>query len=368
MASKNKVIRYAVVGLGYFAQIAVLPAFKNAKKNSKLVALFSDDPKKLRVLGKKYKTPILANYDRYEEVLRSGEVDAVYIVLPNSMHREFAERAAICGVDVLCEKPMAVSSGDCESMIETCESQNRKLMIAYRLHFEETNLSVAKLIKSGKIGDPRFFSSTFSMQVKKGNIRLNGPLGGGTLYDIGIYCLNAARNIFRAEPTEVLAFSEKSQDPRFKEVDEMTSVILRFPENRLATFTSSFGSADTSKYEVVGTKGSIKVDPAFEFASGLKYELTIGEKVTKKSFSKRDQVAPEILYFSECILKNRKPEPSGKEGLADVRIIEALYESAEKHKAIKLSEFRKTPRPTMEQEIQAPANEKQPLVNAQTPH
>ena len=371
MKQKTKyknVIRYGVVGLGYFAQSAVLPAFRHAKKNAKLVALFSDDPKKLKVLGKKYKASILASYDEYETVLQSGEVDAVYIVVPNSLHRQFTERAAACGIHVLCEKPMAVDSFECQSMIDTCKSQKIKLMIAYRLHFEKTNLEVIKLANNGKIGNPRFFNATFSMQVNKGNIRLSDKMGGGTLYDIGIYCMNAARNIFKDEPIQVTAFSEKSKDPRFKEVDEMTSVILRFPDNRLAAFTASFGSANTSKYDVIGTKGSIHVDPAFEFASGLKYTLKIGEKTTKKSFSKRDQVGPEIIYFSDCILKNKQPEPSGQEGLADVRIIEALYESAKTQKTINLDEFHKSRRPTIAQEIHVPPTDEQPLVNAQVPH
>jgi predicted dehydrogenase len=361
-------IRFAVVGLGYFAQTAVLPAFKNAK-NAKLMALVSDNSKKLQTLGRKYKVDMRGSYDMYETILQSGQIDAVYIVLPNSLHKEYAERAARLGIHVLCEKPLAVTSDDCKQMIETCEIAKVKLMTGYRLHFEKANLKAIDIVKNGKIGDPRFFNSVFSMQVKSGNIRLNRELGGGTLYDIGIYCINAARNIFQAEPLEVMAISGKSTDKRFKEVDEMTSATLKFPGDRLATFTTSFGAADAGHYEVIGTKGSLCVDPAYEFAEGLGHEVTIGKKTTKQFFPKRDQVAPEIEYFSDCILKNRAPEPSGFEGLADVRIIEALYESARTGQAIILKNFTKTLRPSMNQEKHKQPLQRQPeLIQSETPH
>src|SRR5262249_13673068 len=151
---------------------------------------------------------------------------------------------------------------ECESMIETAKQGNVKLMIAYRLHFEKGNLSAIEAIQSGRIGEPRMFTSTFSQQVVEGNVRLKGDLGGGQLYDIGVYCINAARYLFRAEPEEVFAFSASSGDTRFTEVDEMVSAVLKFPDNRLATFACSFGAADRSAYEVVGTKGSLKMDPA----------------------------------------------------------------------------------------------------------
>ncbi len=369
MKKKQKQIRYAVVGLGYFAQTAVLPAFAHAKKNSKLVALVSDDPQKLTKLGKKYKVDIRGSYDMYEDILKSGEVDAVYIVLPNKLHLEYTLRAASQKKHVLCEKPLAVTADECQSMIDACESAHVKLMTAYRLHFEQTNLKVIDLVQKKKIGEPRFFNALFSMQVKEGNIRLDSDLGGGTLYDIGIYCLNAARNVFKAEPIEVTALSESSNDRRFKEVDEMTSVVMRFPGNRLASFTSSFGAADISRYEIVGTKGSICVDPAFEFAAGLAFELKVGKNTKTSSFKKRDQVAPEIEYFSNCILNNRKPEPSGKEGLADVRVIEALYESARIGKSIILKDFKKAQRPSLDQEIhKSPVQQAPQLFHAQVPH
>jgi predicted dehydrogenase len=320
----NHKVRYAVVGLGYIAQIAVLPAFAKAK-NAEFVALVSDDPKKLAKLGKKYNVPFRYSYDEYDACLCSGEVDAVYIALPNNLHREYTVRACRAQVHVLCEKPMAVTESDCEAMIAAAKEKRTRLMIAYRLHFEEANMKAVEIARSGKLGNLRAFNSLFTMQVKEGDIRLQKDLGGGTLYDIGIYCINAARYIFQAEPLEVFAWSTNNGEKRFEEVDEMTSAILRFPDERLASFTSSFGASDVSAYQIVGSEGDLRVDPAYEFAGDLKHQLTIKGKTRERTFSKRDQFAPELLYFSDCVINGEEPEPSGREGLADVRIIRARW-------------------------------------------
>ena len=362
-------VRYGVVGLGWFAQVAVLPAFAHAGKNSELAALFSDDPEKLKKLGSKYGVKGLHGYEDMDDALASGAVDAVYIAVPNHLHREYTERAARAGVHVLCEKPMAVTSEDCEAMIEAAERAGVKLMIAYRLHFERSNLEAVELVRSGKLGDPRIYNSVFVNEVEdEDNIRLN-PIekGGGTLYDIGIYCLNAARYLFRSEPIEVTAISANNGEKRFRGLDEMTSVILKFPEERLATFTSSFGAASSHHYQVFGTKGNIRVEPAFEFAEESNHEITIDEKKQRKRFSKRDQIAPEILYFSDCILRDRTPEPSGREGLADVRVIEAAYRSAATGRPIALPPYEKKRRPTLKQEIRRPPSGHHQLVRVDAP-
>src|SRR5712672_2093747 len=158
----NQKIRYAVVGIGHLAQVAVLPAFKGAA-NSELAAIVSGDAEKQNKLGKKYCIEQVYSYDEYDRVL--SEVDAVYLVLPNHLHREYAVRAAQAGVHVLCEKPMAVTEADCEAMIEAAEASHVKLMIAYRLHFEKANLEAIRLVESGKLGEPRFFGSEFAQLV-----------------------------------------------------------------------------------------------------------------------------------------------------------------------------------------------------------
>jgi glucose-fructose oxidoreductase len=361
-------IRYAVVGLGHIAQVAVLPAFAHAE-NSELAALVSDDPEKREKLGRKYKVKAQLSYDQYDQFLRSGIVDAVYIALPNHLHREYSERAARAGVHVLCEKPLAVTEEDCRSMIRVAEENNVKLMVAYRLHFEESNLKAIDLVQHGRLGEPRLFDSVFTMTVKEGDIRLNPrELGGGTLYDIGVYCINAARNLFGAEPMEVVAFSANNGDPRFLQCEETTSSILRFPgRERLASFTCSFGAADVSSYRVLGSKGDLLMDPAYEYAGELKQRVTINGRTRVRTFPKRDQFAPELIAFSECILTGAAPEPSGWEGLADVRVIRALYRSADTGQPVTLEPFRKEDRPSLDQEIRRPAVAKPALVNTEAP-
>ncbi len=365
----KKKIRYAVVGLGYIAQVAVLPAFKNAKKNSQLVALVSGDKEKLKRIGEKYNIDKRYLYSEFETCLKNGEVDAIYICTPNSYHRNIMETAAKYGVHVLCEKPMAVTTEDCLSMIQQADKNNIQLMIAYRLHFEAANLEAIKIAQSKKLGDLKIFNSVFTMQVKDhNNIRLSEiEKGGGPLYDIGIYCINAARYLFKAEPTEVFAMSANSKDSRFKKVDETVSCIMKFPEGRVANFSISFGAFSSADYDLIGSKGRIRLEKGYEYSTTMKLKTYEEKKVITKRYPKRDQFAPELLYFSECIQKKKKPEPSGEEGLADIKIIEALLLSLDLGSPITLDEINKRTRPSETQKITRPSFAKPKLFNVVEP-
>ncbi|MEH2466335.1 Gfo/Idh/MocA family protein [Nostoc sp.] len=361
-------IRYAVVGLGWFAQEAALPSFVHAE-NSELVALVSDDPTKSEELSKKYGIKHTYSYEQYEDCLTSGEVDAVYIALPNHLHREYTVRAANQAIHVLCEKPMATTEEECEAMIKAANDNNVKLMIAYRLHLEEANLQAVEIVRSKQIGEPRIFNSVFTQQVEEGNIRLRDVTGGGTLYDIGIYCINAARYLLQDEPIEVFAIAANKGEERFSEVEEMTSVILRFPNERLATFTCSFGGASVSSYQIVGTQGDLRVESAYAWQGELKHYLTINGETQKRTFEDHDQLAAEFIYFSDCILQDKNPEPSGTEGLIDVSIIQALYKSIETRQPVQIETRNRHQRPTSAQTIERPPAEETPdLINAAAPY
>jgi predicted dehydrogenase len=365
-ARGKRKIRYAVVGLGYISQAAVLPAFAHARENSELVALVSGDQEKLESLSKKYNVSRNYTYERFADCLTSGEVDAVYIALPNHLHREYTEAAAKAGVHVLCEKPMAKNEQECRAMIEAVSQGNVKLMIAYRLHFEEGNLSAAEAVRDGKIGEARIFRSAFSQQVTPGNTRL-GDEGGGPIYDLGVYCINAVRHLFDSEPYEVFAYHATGNDRRFGKVPEMTGVLMRFPEDRLASFECSFGAADRSSYEVIGTKGVLKMDPAYEMVEDLKSEITVEGRARVSTFKKRDQFGSELVYFSNCILNDKEPKPGGMEGLADMRVIEAILESASTGKSVAIQPSEEVQQPTVAQEIRKPPVEEPKLVRAQSP-
>jgi glucose-fructose oxidoreductase len=364
-SARREPIRYAVIGQGYFAQSAILPAFANAKR-CELAALFSDDATKLRALRRRYGVEYALPYDQLDEFLESNTVDAVYIALPNDLHAAFAERAAAAGVHVLCEKPIAGTSAEAERMINACARAKVKLMIAYRLHFEAANLSAIELIRRGTVGEPRFFSSVFSQQVSPDNIRTQRARAGGPLRDIGIYQINAARCLFRDEPTEVLAAAAtKRADPRFREVDEQVSAVLRFPGERLAQITCSFGAYAQSSYEVVGTKGRLRVSPAFQVASDLVLEIEVGGKTKTRRFEKSDQVAPELDEFAACIQENRDPEPSGREGLADLRVIEAIDAAVRHGGRAAVERVYPERRPGIRQSRKAPARERPELIGVQ---
>jgi predicted dehydrogenase len=364
--ARKRAIRFAVVGLGHFAQAAILPAFENTSKTVELAAIVTGDQEKASKLGRKYKVPAV-HYDEFDKLCASGDIDAVYIALPNSHHREFTERAARAGVHVLCEKPLAYSVEDAERMIAACDAAQVRLMTAYRLHFEAGNLEAIKTVQDGKIGEARMFVSVHTMQVDPENIRVDLSLGGGPVEDIGIYCLNAARYIFQAEPEEVTAFAVHGSDARFKEVPEAVSVTLRFPGDRLAVFLCGFGEAKASEYQVLGTEGVLKMDPAFTWQGDITQTISVGKKETTKTFKHRDQIAAEIDYFANCIIEETVPEPSGKEGLIDVKIIDAIRKSYRTQKSVPIEHLPVDRRPKPSQSIRKKAPKKTKLVKASPP-
>ncbi|MBA3697353.1 MAG: Gfo/Idh/MocA family oxidoreductase [Planctomycetes bacterium] len=362
-------VRYAVIGLGHIAQTAVLPGMAQAK-GSQIAALVSDDPVKLKVLGRRYQVPITIGYEDLEGLLASGEIDAVYIALPNELHYQFTMRALCLGIHVLVEKPMAVTAQQCLVMIETATISQARLMVAYRLHFERANLHAVALAQERKIGELRFFNSIFSMQVAKGDIRTHPVAsGGGPLYDLGVYCINAARGLFQSEPSEVSAFAVRSDDERFAKTDEMVTAIMRFPGERLASFTASFGAANTAAYDLVGTLGSVRLDPAYEYAEELCQRITIKGRTTTRTQPVGDQFAAEIDYFSRCIRTGEEPEPSGVEGFADVRVVEAIIESVCSGRPVAIPHL-KMPlqRPEPRLAIRYPAGTQPEPVHAPQPH
>jgi glucose-fructose oxidoreductase len=370
MTSKNRSrrdpIRFAVIGQGHFAQTSILPAFENAR-GCELVALFSDDATKLRALRKKYGVEYALPYDQLAEFLESGTVDAVYVAVPNDLHALFVERAAASGVHVLCEKPIAANSAQASRMIAACERARVKLMIAYRLHFEEANLQAAEIVRSGEIGEARFLSTVFSQQVTPENTRTEGKHAGGPLRDVGIYCVNAARYLFRDEPTEVVALAATRQnDARFRQIEEQVGALLRFPGDRLAQLTCSFGAYGRSEYRVVGTKGTLALSPAFNMKD-LALETEVAGKTRTKTFKRRDQVAPELEHFAACIRADRDPEPSGREGLADLKVIEAIEASARSGRRVKVERVFPERRPTLRQARRRPPHGRVATVNVQPP-
>ena len=362
MAKETRKIRYAVVGAGNIAQVAVLPAFGHAEENSELCALISGDAEKRAALRDKYEVELDGDYADFESILERGRIDAVYVATPNSHHKEFTLRAAAAGVHVLCEKPLAPTADDCREMIEACSANDVKLMVAYRLHFEEATLEAIEIARSGKLGELKLFSSFFSHVVRPGDIRREPEVAGGATYDLGVYCINAARNLFDAEPILVLAQAIEKNG-----VDDTLSAVLRFPDDRLAQFCVSNSVAGVSSYRIGGSNGDLRVEPAYEYVEPIVHHLTIDEETKTKKFKKGDQFAPELRHFSQCILDDREPEPSGEEGFCDVRVVEAILESAREGRPVALASYDRSRRPTIEQADHAPPVKKPKTVNAPSP-
>jgi predicted dehydrogenase len=362
MSNDERQIRYAVVGAGNIAQVAVLPAFAHAKDNSKLVALVSSDAEKRRQLGERYELDLQGDYSELESVIERGRIDAVYIATPNALHKDLAIRAAEAGAHVLCEKPLAPTARDCRLIMEACANNGVWLMVAYRLHFEEASLKALEIARSGQLGEPRLFSAFFTHVVREDDIRRDPGLAGGASLDLGVYCINSARQLFGAEPKQVSA-----QLIERNGTDDTVSATLTFPGQRIAQFCISNSVAGVSSYRIAGSEGDLRVEPAYEYVGELVHYLTRGDKTERKAFKKGDQFAPELKYFSECILTGRAPEPSGEEGWCDVRVVEAILESARSQRPVTLEPYVRRQRPSIAQADHERPVKKPELIRAPGP-
>ncbi len=321
-------IRYAVVGAGWISQEAFMPAIPQVG-NSKITAIVSGNAENARKLADFYGIDAVYGYDEYDDMLAADVVDAVYIGLPNSMHADYAIRAFKAGKHALVEKPLAISEEECAAMIAAADEAGVLMMTAYRLHSEPATAKVIEMIQAGEIGEPRLYASTFSLQSDPDNHRLLAEHWGGPLQDIGVYCLNAARHCFGAEPIEAHAITSRGNgDARFAEVDATISVTLRFPGDRLAQFIASFEGDDCDTYRVVGTEGVITVEHGFDFHFKPQISLMKGQVSREVEVEDTDHFGAMTTYFSDCIQSGIRPVNDGEEGLADVRAMLAIEKAA----------------------------------------
>jgi predicted dehydrogenase len=325
-----KDVTYAVIGAGWISQEAFMPAVK-AAGNSQMLAIVSGSEETAKTLAEFYDIAHVVGYDAYDAILEMDELDAVYIALPNALHAEYAIRAAKAGKHVLVEKPLAVTSAECQSIIDAARENNVYLMTAYRLHMEPGTLDLLERIQSGEIGEPRLFSAVFSAMIDDKNHRLSAKNWGGPLQDVGIYCLNAARHVFGCEPVAVNAMaSQTADDQRFAEIPASVAVTLEFPGGKLAQFLVSFDGSDTDSYTVVGSKGALTLDPGFRFETASVLHSRSGQTRSKTAYPEVDHFAGQTAYFSDCIQNGTPPMIAPEEGLADVhtmRVIEAAIAS-----------------------------------------
>ena len=336
-----KPLGFAFVGLGDFATNHLMPGMARCKL-CKIVALVSGHPDKAAVQAQKYgvNPKNIYNYDNYDSIKDNPDIDAVYIVLPNGMHAEYTIRAFAAGKQVMCEKPMANTAAECQQMIDAGKKAGKKLQIGYRMHWDAPTLACIDTLRKGTIGPIQIISAATGFTINGQQWRLDKKLaGGGCMMDIGIYSLSAARYFAGEEPTEVFAHTYQDKtNPLFQQVEQHCDFQLKFPGGALASCLSSY-NVNFNRYTIWGNKGNCVIEP------GQSYNRTPGLMVNANKFSlnnkavpvmEADQFVGEMDGFAQVVAGAGPAKATGEEGLQDMRIIDAIYESAQSGKSVKL--------------------------------
>ncbi|MEH7385958.1 Gfo/Idh/MocA family oxidoreductase [Bacillus sp. JJ1521] len=315
---ENGRVRWGILGAAWIAKERLIPAIKGAN-NSRLLAIASRSEEKAREFAKTYSIP--RTYKSYEELLKDPDIDAVYIPLPNHLHKIWTIRAAEAGKHVLCEKPAALTIEEIEEMVFTCRKNKVVFMEAFAFRHHPEWYRLRKLIDSGQIGDVQNVQVRFSISVdNKDDIRLNPSLGGGVLYDIGSYCVNGIRYIMGNEPLEVQAFANYDVN----EVDLSVIASMRFPKGRLAQFACTFQSDYNQSLEISGTEGIIKINFPFRHP-----QITIqknGKEETEVYKNPVNSYISQVEHISHCILAGKSPSFSPEESIANLKVIQSIYD------------------------------------------
>jgi predicted dehydrogenase len=337
-AGSEKKIGYCMIGLGRISMGHFMPGLLDSK-NSRLTGLVSGHRDKALAQAAKYGVPetSIYSYENMDQIKNNPAIDAVYVALPNSMHAEYTIRSARAGKHVLCEKPMATSIADSMAMIKACKEANKKLMIAYRCHYEPTNLRAMQLIREGKLGKIQAIESPNGFREVAGEWRLDRKLaGGGPLMDMGVYSLNACRYLTHEEPTDIKAFSSViDHDGRFDTVEENVSWTMKFPSGIVASCNTTYGAPMNGFYRVHGSQGWLYAEPAFAY-QGLHLTAQFKDPGDSKPTELDEpnpnkdpsQFTTQADYFTKCILEDKTPETAGEEGLLDMQYMSKIYQSA----------------------------------------
>ena len=328
-----KPVGYAAIGLGTISDIFMRACAKT--QTAKITALVTGHPE---TKGKRYAAMYgipessIYTYETFDHIRDNPDIEAVYVGLPNSMHREYTIRAAQLGKHVLCEKPMAISSTECNQMIAACRAANRHLMIAYRVHYDPTHMEAQRLIQSGALGQLQSFEGSFGFNAAPNQWRLTRQYGGGgSLMDVGIYPMNEIRWITGEEPaafTAVAATRDHSSG-RFAEVEQTLDFTLKFPSGIVAALGCTYGSDMPGFLRIHGDRGSLEIANAYNYTAPHLMSLSGG--IHADATTQGDQTTQfqfEAEHFSNCVRTNTTPKTPGEEGLRDMLAIEAIYKAA----------------------------------------
>lgn len=326
-------IRWGILSTARIAQEQLIPAIKRAS-NAELVAI-AGRGSNVHDVARALDIPIA--YESYEELLANPMIDAVYIPLPNHLHKEWVFKSAKAGKHILCEKPISLTAKEASEMVEVCMEQNVKFMEAFMYQLHPQHNRVKELISSGAIGEIKLITSShsFYMDNRKSQFRMNKEMGGGSLFDVGCYCIHAIRYMAGAEPVKVHCLANLDSET---EVDISAFGTLQLDNGIHATFNCSFDMAGRNEYEIVGSLGTIKVPFAFrpDQNGGLGRILIQQHDMTLEESIHGDLYRIEVEHFSDAILNNTNPEVTGGFSVENMRVIEACLESIKTGEVIEI--------------------------------
>lgn len=322
----------ALVGLGYYSTNLLAPALQ-LTKHCYLAGVVSGSKEKAEKWQKQYQFPErnIYNYDNFDQIANNPDIDVVYVVLPNTLHRQFVERAARAGKQVWCEKPMAPTVADCEAMIKACKDNKVQLMIGYRMQHEPNTQEFIKMGKEKPVGKIRLVTAAagFMDGRTQPHWRQLKSMSGGALFDMGVYSINAARYATGEEPIAVTAQQFVHRPELYKGVDETMLFNLEFPSGAMAQCSTSF-YMNLNTLEVNAEKGSYKLSP-FQSYTGVKGSTSWGKMLDAPI---DNQQAKQMDDNALAIMNKTAALVPGEEGLRDIRVVEAIFKSAEKGKRV----------------------------------
>jgi len=329
---QGPVLRVAIMGLGSYGT-RVAEAMQSSKK-AKLVGVISGTPSKIKDWQSKYKIPEknCYNYENFDRIKNNPDIDAVYVITPNSLHHDQVIRVAKAGKHVICEKPMALNAKQGQEMVEACKQANVKLLVGYRMHFEPKTLEVIRMRRDGEFGKVMFFQGLTGFTIgDPTQWRLNRELaGGGSLMDIGIYSINGARYMVGEEPVWVTAQETKTDPQKFKEgVDETILFQLGFPSGAVASCLSTYNMNYLDRFFLTGQEGYAELQPATGYGP-IKGRTHKGELTQPHQTHQTVQMDE----MAGIILEGKKPVVAvdGEEAVKDLKIIDAIYQAVKSGK------------------------------------
>src|SRR5437667_9370077 len=331
-ADPDKKLGFALCGLGSLSTNQIAPALKKTR-SCRLAGIIPGTPAKAEKWKAQYNIPDknIYNYETMHRLSENPDIDVVYVVTPNALHAEHTLKAAKAGKHVLSEKPMEVSPGKCQEMIDACKQAGRKLAIGYRCQFEPHHLECMRLAREKVFGDIKIIEAGFGFRIgDPTQWRLKqGLAGGGALMDVGIYALQATRYLTGEEPISVSAMETKTDPVKFKEVDESIVWQLKFPGGILAYCSTTYLVNGINRYTAYAEKGWFGLDPAYSY-SGIRGRRSDGKAIAPEEI---DQFAAEMDHFAQCIFNDTPSKVPGEEGLRDIRILRSVYEAIKPGKA-----------------------------------